>query len=1235
MAVNRAGAIALMTVMASVAGAVGGGPWQSLAAWAARGTPYSDSEMRAVESPDDTKLRELRKDEITQLRIALGRRAPANRRADLYLRLAEIYIEAYRADYILEGRVHEKRLERGESDPTIDHSHSRPHLLAGIQACKAIIGFGIQYAKLDEVYYFLGFNYSELGDRKMAIQYFNQLTQKFPSSRYVGEAFKEMGDSSFDNLEYRKAQAYYEQGVKRATADTLPRIYHRLAWSYYRTKQFERAVETMKLAISSAQSSGEKYLSLHDEALRDMAVFMTETGRTDEAIAYFGTAVTDKKFYPEVLEKLGRQYERNVEPAKATVIYESLLKTNPDDEATFRVRVKLVDLDLRRGRHKEALARLSGVKLPAGGESDTQVASQNLRAMVRRTATEHHEKFRKSGNRAELEIAESYYEAYMGFLAQTDGRKEVPEIQMYLAEVKRELGKSKEASALYRAVLDSKDKRYAKEAGALWTASLSEAIRKHAAASKGAAPTAEPSALENEFVEAADSLQEALGDTNEGREAALRAAEVLAGYKNTKKDAIKRADKIIDRAPQSPQAVTAARLRLQLATDESPEEAVEVMEDLLDNKELMAADQKAGGKLRAQMNDQGARIKIDAIASKERKQDFGAAGKDYETYGNDAKDRDTAEKAYNNAVTSYLKTLDSSSLERVSATWLKRYPKSPLAIEALRSAATRVLIAGDLDATAKLFERLGREASDADALETAARIHQGNGNPTAARQARQTHLSLFPKHPHHTGVALDLARSLDGGTHPGDDVQATKYYRACMAANDELFAECGARLGDLLLRLQEPVGAKAAYRKVSAARSTAAVKGKGKKKAKAEPDKSDDAASAESPFVGYARFKLALLLEQDANRFDRLELPEAKLKKALNQRLNFLEPLSRAYTSAVEAGGPWAVASLDRLALWVMNFADEMDRIKPPAQADADAVARFRKNLGSVSDPLRQKAIGAWNDAYAKAAAAEALSPALPEIADRLADAKAATPARAQGYRGRLRLYGVAADGGEAGRGKAFELVRDRLVKSSQDAQAWVDYGNLLWGDGKPLIARIAYERALALNPKSAAALNNRGVVLISSEGEEDWHGALKGSLLFRDALKQDEFFLAAKMNRAMLLNYYRLFDKAKPIWDQVLVKNSEPDVQDGLGVALQGLGKRGPAQAAFDKATEAGASPSRFVVAYHDAARLALASSEAGEKCLKRLSDLDFGKLPGFEKSAAEHLKKTCTAMKSEVKPK
>jgi len=1187
-------------------------------------TAYAVSELREVETPDDAKIRELRDQEIVQLRIALGRRLANNRRADLYFRLAEIYVEAYRSAFLMEGRVHEKRLEKGVSDKFIDRSYSKPFLRSGIKACNDILTLKIPYSKLDQVYYFLGFSYAELENRRQSTAYFDTLTRKFPNSVFAPEAYRELGDAAFADSKFRKAQAYYEVAVKKSSSGMVPRIMHKLAWCHYRTKQYSRAVASMKEAISLATKNGEKFLSLREEALRDMALFMTEAGQTNEAIAYF-QSVADKTFYPKILEKLGKQYERNVEPAKATQVYESLLKTNPESEATFRVLVKLVDLDLRQGRYREALGRLNQGRLYESGDTDTQVAAQNLRAMIRRTATEHHEKFRKKSGRADLEVAEAYYQAYLkSFLSKDDPRREIPEIQMYLAEVKRDLGKSKEASELYRQVVESSDKRYAKEAGALWTASLAEAIKKsHGAQNAATKKAGRPSELEKEFVEAADRLEEALAGTNEARDAALKAAQVHAGYKNTQKDAIKRIKRIIARSEKTPQSLTAARLWVQILSDRVPpvnappaaqeaasgaiEDLADVTQELRKNAVLMAADQEiGGGKLKALLSEHETRLKLGTIAREEQDQNFAVAAKGYEAMAADSTQREFAEKAYENALASYVKAVEWESVDRVIVTWLKRFPKSSRAADAVRLTATRFLIDGRFEHSARLFEKLGRDGNDADSLETAARLYEGSGEIAKAQQCWSGYLELYPKAANRWKIALALAMSYDSARR---DSEASKSYQYCMTGPVEFEAVCGARLGDLYARNRDFEQAKQSFRKVST---------------QGDKHKSEGL----SPFVAYARFRLAEMLERNA-KFQPLRLPEAQLKNAMTQRLEFLEPLSRAYVSAMDAGGPWGVAALGRLATWVMKFADELERIPAPADANPEALASFRKNVEAISAPLRKKAVATWNDAYVKALSAELLSPAVPEIVDRLADVRVPNLSRAQGFRGRFRLAGMSPDGGKDGSTTALQNVRERLLKNPQEPASWIDYGNLLWGEGKPLLAKITYDRALGLKAKYPAALNNRAVVDLGGEGQEDWLRAAEAQQLLQTALKEDSFFLAAKINRALLLNYYRLYAKARPLWDQIVVKENSSDVQDGIAIALQGSGDLPGAEAAFKKAADLGASDSRFAGRYHEAARVSVMGSEKAGDCLDRLEDLDAG-LFGFEKTSAEYLKGICTLWKS-----
>lgn len=1178
--------------------------------------PYSDNELRRAEKSDESRIRELREQEITQLRIALGRRSPQNRKADLYLRLAEIYLEAYRMTYLLEGRVHDHKLEKGEEDKTIDHSHSRPNLSKAVQACNEIVKFRIPYSKMDQVHYFLGYNYGELGDRKRSMQHYQELVRRYPNSAFAPEAYRELGDRFFADQEFRKAIDYYQLAAKRTPEERAARVYHKLAWSYYRTRQYERAVETMKLAVEIAQNQGEKFLSIKEEALRDMAVFMTETGKVEEALVYFQKVAGDKNFYPKLLEQLGRQYERNVEPARAIVIYESLLKTHPDSDAALRVVAKLVDLDFRRNRYQEGLERLKKIKLPREAEGEAQIALQNLKAMIRRTATEHHEKARKKTEDSAYRIAEACYTSYLeSFLSKQDPRGETPEIQMYLAEVKRELGKAKEASDLYRSVVESRDKRYAKEAGALWTASLAESIRK---STKNSAPgtgkAEQPSDVERQFISAADSLQDALGETQEGREAALRAAEVLAGYKKTQSEAIERIEKILSRSPKSNQAITAARLWLQILSDRLPalasnaepsEDAIDdlndAIKDIRKNKDLMNWDEnQSKGKLKLVMAELDSRLKVFAIAENERERDYEAAAKGYEAFARETDQRDLAEKAYSNAMANFLKVADEEAVERVGGVWLKRFPKSPRAIESFRSAGTHYLIQGNFETSAKFFERLGVEANDADSLETAARIFEGAGNSEKAEALFSAYVKM-KEASHRWPVLLSLGRSY---ARAGKDSQAANAYRECLSGPAVFAAECGARLADIHHSAHQLSEANALYRKVAGS----GVKGE-----------------TLSPFVGYARFRLASFQEEEA-RFDPLRLPDTQLKKAMNQRLAFFESLTRAYLSSVEAGGPWAIASLDRLARWSYRLADEIDAIPVPPGTDPKAVEQFRKSLAGVSGPLREKAIQIWKEAVEKSAAAELLSPALPEVLDRLADLKISGVHRAQGAAGKFRLAGIPADGGADGK-SAIEKARGRLTKSALDGPAWSDYGNLLWGLGKPALARLAYDRAASLSPKNTAVLNNRAVILLlSADGENDALVAAEADDLLRQALVQDQFFLPAKMNRALLFNYYRLFSKSRPFWQYLQTKSSSADTWDGLGIALQASGSIAEAEKAFAKAKDAGASGSRFAALFHEAAR-----SGDPKRCLSLLDDIDRGETAGFEKNAVERLEGACKAWKKE----
>lgn len=1174
-----------------------------LAVSASEARAYTDQELQSVRTPQESQLRDLRLAQVAELTALLGRHLPSNRKADFYFRLSELYVELYQAEFLNEGRVYEQKLSAGKSGKLIDRTSSKKFLKKGIQSSKELVDLGIPYEHLDRVYGFLGFYYTQMGDAKSAKDSLKNLVARFPKSEYVAEAQASLGDMSFSAQEYEEAEYYYGLYLKKRAGEQgasiqTPRVLHKLAWARYRMKKYPEAIETMKKAVSLS-TGDDKLVNVKEEGLRDLAYFMSEHGDPDEAVRYFQGISGEKIYYMRALERLGREFERTGDADRATKIYENVLANRSDADTRLRVLFRLVDLDLRKRKLGLAAERLEKAEIPQPEGDEGKVAFQNLRAMVRRSATVNHQSWRANQeNRAVLATAERFYQLYLDkFLRGEDTSKERSEIEMYLAEVKRDLGKSKEASELYQKVLRSKDERYSKEAGALWVSSLAEAIKKRGKESGKTGQ--EPSALEVEFVQASDELSRVLPDAQEAREARIQSAQVLAGYSSTQKEALRRTQSIVDEHSDSQQGLTAAKLWLQTITEKLPEspsqaakqlQTVENLQDavraLRSNSKLLETDRKIGkGEVRKLLADNESRLEVIHLAELEGDRNYEEAAKYYERLAETNPKSEKGEKAFASAVNNYVLAGRMGDADRVRATWSRAYPGSALLKTSLRASATQQFLVGNYEAAGELFQRLGQSGVDPDALETAARMWEGLEKLDRAVEAWAQFKDRYPSSEKRDAAFLSIGLLEE---RRGREEAAARAYESCTILRAGRRAECGVRLGELQLRRRENARAQRAFSDVIA------VKGK---------------ADGRTPFIAYAHYKLAEIMEEGTS-FPPLASQKAQLQQALEKRIHFFQKLALLQKEALQSGGPWGIAALFRQAHWLLGFADEIDSLGPEAK--------------SISAPQRKKALATLQDAYRRAVENSILSPATPEIADAIANMRSAPPSRAQGYRGRFRLAGVPAMGGPDGLEGALRKVRARLEKNASDAGAWVDYGNLLWGEGRSMLARIAYERALSLNPKFAYALNNRGVVLLERGGPDDWYRSWEAQSFFQSALDADRYFLASKFNLAALSNYYRLFAKAKPMWEQVLARYNLGDARVGLAISFQGLGNPKQADVEWNKASAAGAREGGFTVSYHRAARLGQ-KKENSRACRDLLEPFASKDLQGFEKDSVDRLREEC----------
>ncbi len=1176
--------------------------------------PYSASELFANETSREKDLRGIRDQEIRQIQLTLKRKTEVRYQAELYFRLAEIYLEHYRSAFILEGRAFEKRLARNLKDKKIDRSYSKPFMKKGISACEKILSLKIPFNKIDRVHYFLAFYAQESGNQKKAKYHFSQIISKYPKSVFVAEAYRSLGEMEFNKNRYRAAQVYYEKSIQMGNAETRPGSYHKLAWSYYRQKRYRDAINMMKKAISEAQKSKEKYLSLKEEGMRDMAIFMVEGGSVKEAVVYFEKVSGDPKALSKTLESLGAQFERTGRKKKAVAVYQAIIDAKPTPEAVFRARTRMIDLKIQKSQYTSAakdIQKLKGSSEFADGF--TKTAYLNVKAQTRRVATESHEAFRevrkkkgsKSKARLLLQRAELYYQTYLNvFLKDRDPRSESNEIKMYLADVKRLQGKVDDASSLYKDVLEAGDDRYSKEAGNLWVTSLDQSVQRYAlqkSKKKKKLKGKTPSAIESEFVKASDTLNKNTPGSKEALEAGLKSAQILAGYSDTRKAGLNRARTIAKRYPQSSQGLIAAQLWGQILREDVPvlnqnnadqfEERVENLQEGLNEigsiDELIQNDRKNNkSKLMAWLKDTEKELKIGSIELNEKRKDYHKAAKGYEVYAAENKGKE-AEKGYQNALYNYNLAGEVSESERVIRQWMNRFPKSNKAKSAFRSLATEYLINGNFDQSADLFHQISVQQRDPSAQRTSYRIYEGLGKKADEMKQLELYLAAYKTRSDRAFVHRRLAALYE---EQGNDENAKYHYEQCRKIKLSVRVECLARLGDLYLRLSNEKAAKINYQRAADVRKTG------------------------SPFVGYARYQLALLKEK-TGVFSPLTLPEKKLQQGLSKRLQFFNPLSKAYGKAVEAGGPWGMAALHRLALWTLNFANEVDKISPPKGATAAQIQTMRKTLSAVSKPLRQQALSTLKQAFEQANRKEILSGVNLEVADQLADRRYRGGLRAQGPFIEMRLTGPRENR------ESLSQVRTELRKKPRDSFLWIRYGNALLLQGQPKLAILAYDQALGIEKKNARALNNKAVALHSYS--KRWDYLLESQSLLKMAYRTNSRNEDVHFNLGTLYNEYRLFKPSLNFWKKAVKETQDRDHYLGFAVALQGNGKLGPAIVYFKKAVKEGLDEDSFGYGFHYAVRESLKGKEGAQKCESITSDIETKNL--LEKESVKRLEMSC----------
>ena len=209
------------------------------------------------------------------------------------------------------------------------------------------------YSKIDEILYYLAYEYEQAGDLDNARKVYYELIQKAPKSKYVPNAYLAFGELFFqeamgDPSKWTLAGEAYKQVLKYPPPEnkTWGYAHYKLGYVYWNTGDYPKAIQEFKETIEF----GDKYsdqpnaAQLQKAARKDLIPVYAVSGKPDKAFNFFKPLSGDKGGSDEktldMLNDLGNSYIDTGHYEDAIVLYHDLMSRDKGDRyCTYQTKV--------------------------------------------------------------------------------------------------------------------------------------------------------------------------------------------------------------------------------------------------------------------------------------------------------------------------------------------------------------------------------------------------------------------------------------------------------------------------------------------------------------------------------------------------------------------------------------------------------------------------------------------------------------------------------------------------------------------------------------------------------------------------------------------------------------------------------------------------------------------------------------------------------------------------------
>ncbi|MDF1563516.1 MAG: tetratricopeptide repeat protein [Deltaproteobacteria bacterium] len=409
--------------------------------------PASLADMRR-KRPEDMTREDLadqkRTEAIEQLKKIIPKISNPSQKADLFFQLAELWWEKSKYVYFVEmeawDKEYEKWLEatnRGEEkpEPVASHRESELYRTEAIKLYRRILKDFETYPRNDEVLFNLAFNMYETDKKDEGVALYWDLIKRYPRSRFVPDAYLQMGEHFFTSNDVFKAQKSYQKAYDAGDERIKVFATYKLAWCDYNLGEHQAALKKFKLVVEDAELQERKNpelagkIQMKEEAFRDMVLTYSQLDAVEPAIQYYESHAGKKSI--KWIARLADTFYGAGKNEEAILTYRHLLSAEPYNENAPSYQANVVRAYANLQEREQVLAEMQRLVDLYGPSTPWAEANKADESAIRRAynlaegtqrelVTEYHQEARKTKYAKTYRLASEIYKRYLEKFADSE-----------------------------------------------------------------------------------------------------------------------------------------------------------------------------------------------------------------------------------------------------------------------------------------------------------------------------------------------------------------------------------------------------------------------------------------------------------------------------------------------------------------------------------------------------------------------------------------------------------------------------------------------------------------------------------------------------------------------------------------------------------------------------------------------------------------------------------------------